>query len=123
MSNTIRLTSTHGDVRWGKSFTYDGQLLADKTDVAWIAHDIDWPDRNDYPRWFLPRNTEQPTREWIGSVRMLPDGTVQFPGPLSDEQLEAVMEAGAVVSTEVATRLYSEEDGSVLHAQFADWSS
>jgi hypothetical protein len=122
MSNTIRLTSVDGEVRWAKSLSYDGNRLAQQTGTAWIAHDLDWPDRDDYPRWFLPRGTEQPTLYFFGSVVINTDGTIQFPGPLTDDQLDAIMEAGAVVYSNVETRLYNDE-GAVLHYQYADWSN
>jgi hypothetical protein len=122
MSNTIRLTSVDGEVRWAKSLSYDGNRLAQQTGKVWIAHDLDWPDRDDYPRWFLPRGAEQPTLYWFGSVVINNDGTIQFPGPLTDDQLDAIIEAGAVVYSNVETNLYNDE-GAVLHYQFADWSN
>jgi hypothetical protein len=122
MSNTIRFTSVDGEVRWGKSLSYDGDLLARQTGKVWIAQDLDWPDRDDYPRWFMPRGAERPTLYWFGSVVIRADGTIQFPGPLTDSQLYSIMEAGAIVYSRLETALYDDQ-GAVLHYQFADWSN
>jgi len=122
VSNTIRLTSVGGEVRWAKSLSYDGKRLAQQTGTAWIAHDLDWPERDDYPRWFIPRDAEQPTLYCFGSVVINTNGTIQFPGPLTDDQLDAIMEAGASVYSNVETRLYNDK-GAVLHYQYADWSN
>lgn len=122
MSNTIRLTNERGEVRWGKSLSYDGAELARRTDTAWIAQDVDWPDRDDYPRWHLPRGTKRPTRAYVGGIVIGPDGTVRFPGPLTDERIAAVVEAGAVVTTDLDAARYDEQ-GAVIHYQFVDWTT
>lgn len=121
MSNTIRLTSERGDVRYAKSLNYDGQIFAERTSKRWIAHDIDWPDRDDYPRWFLPRGERRPTVEWIGSIVRNAYGIVTFDGPLTDRQLSAIVVAGAVVYAEAETRRY-DDDGAVSNYLFVDWT-
>lgn len=121
MSNTIRLTSMLGQVRWGKSLTTDFQRIADRTGIPWIAQDIDWPERDDYPRWYVPRSLGRPRVEWIGSVIIDVSGEVTFPGPLTDEQLRNVMEAGGISYSERESRVYI-EDEAVLHTQYIDWT-
>lgn len=124
MSNTIRLTSEYGDVRYAKSLTTydDADILARRTDKAWIAHDIDWPERDDFPRWHLPRNRDKPTVEWIGSIVREADGTIRHGGPLSDEQLVAVIEAGGIIWTSLKIVPY-DDNGAVLYPQYIDWTT
>ena len=121
MSNTIRLTSVYGEVRWAKSLNYDGDRIARRTETIWVAQDIDWPDRDDYPRWFLPPGREVPETEWVGGIVREPDGEIRFPGPMSDEKVAAVIEAGATMFTELRSRAYDDE-GATINSQHIDWT-
>jgi hypothetical protein len=122
MSNTVRLTSTHGEVRYGKSLSTDFQRVADSTGEAWLAEDIDWSDRDDYPRWFVPRGERAPQDGpcWVGSVLMTHDGRVRRDVGYSEAQIAAIVEAGAVAFSAVEAQRY---DDDVMRPLYIDWSA